>query len=203
MMRFLYRHPSFAGIFERPYRKGKVIRRRYQILGELGMGSYGIAYVANDLQTGRKVVVKQYRKTRGKGSELSFQWEADILTRLKHPQIPALYDTFLENGTPHLVMDYIEGETVETLIFEKGKTYTEREAFQLLRDVLAVVEYIHANNIVHRDLRIPNILLRDGTVFVIDFGLARFFGESVPHIETYVPEKSCGAIFIQKATFTR
>jgi serine/threonine protein kinase, bacterial len=189
MMRFLYRHPAIARLFERPYRKGKVIRRRYQIVAELGMGSYGIAYMANDLQTGRKVVVKQCRKTRGKESELSFQREADILMRLKHPQIPALYDMFLENGTPHLVMDYVEGETVEALIFEKGKTYTEREAFQLLRDVLAVVEYIHANHIVHRDLRIPNILLRDGTVFVIDFGLARFFGESVPHIETYVPEK--------------
>jgi serine/threonine-protein kinase len=189
MMRFLYRHPALARLFERPYRKGKVIRRRYQIVAELGMGSYGIAYVANDLQTGRKVVVKQCRKTRRKESELSFQREADILMRLKHPQIPSLYDTFLENGTPHLVMDYVQGETVEALIFEKGKTYTEREAFQLLRDVLAVVEYIHANNIVHRDLRIPNILLRDGTVFVIDFGLARFFGESVPHIETYVSEK--------------
>jgi serine/threonine-protein kinase len=189
MMRFLYRHPSFAGIFERPYRKGKVIRRRYQILGELGMGSYGIAYVANDLHTGRKVVVKQCRKTKGKESELSFHREADILRRLKHPQIPVLNDTFLENGTPHLVLDYVKGETVEALIFEKGKKYTEREAFQLLRDVLAVVEYIHANNIVHRDLRIPNILLRDGTVFVIDFGLARFFDESVDRPETYAPEK--------------
>ncbi len=116
MMRFLYHHPALARLFERPYRKGKVIRRRYQIIAELGMGSYGIAYVATDLQTGRKVVVKQCRKTKAKESELSLKREADILRRLNHPQIPALYDTFLENGIPHLVMDYIEGETVEALI---------------------------------------------------------------------------------------
>lgn len=177
--------------FDRHYKEGTLIRGRYQIVRELGVGSYGIAYVANDWETGRQVVIKQLRKTRRKMQEKiqSFQREAVILRRLQHPQIPALYETFIERGVPHLVMEYISGETIETLIFDKGKTYTEQESFQLLRDVLDVVEYIHANEIVHRDLRIPNILFRDGNVFIIDFGLARFFHEQIPHVETYVLEK--------------
>ncbi|SFA43697.1 serine/threonine protein kinase [Parageobacillus thermantarcticus] len=152
------------------------------------MGSYGIAYMASDLQTGRSVVVKQGR-TKRNVSGVVFQREAAILRRLQHPQIPKLYDMFVEKGIPHLVMEYIEGETVETLIFDKGYTYTEHQSFCLLRDVLEVVACIHAKGVVHRDLRIPNILLCDGVVFIIDFGLARFFGEPIPHLETYVLEK--------------
>ncbi|RDE31329.1 serine/threonine protein kinase [Parageobacillus thermoglucosidasius] len=187
-MRLPYFFSSFARLFERRYRKGHLFRQRYRIVEELGMGSYGIAYLANDLQTGRNVVVKQGRTRRNISGAL-FQREAAILRRLQHPQIPKWYDTFVEEGIPHLVMEYKEGDTVETLIFDKGHTYTEHQSFCLLRDVLEVVAYIHAKGVVHRDLRIPNILLCDGTVFIIDFGLARFFGEPIPHLETYVLEK--------------
>jgi serine/threonine-protein kinase len=189
MMRFSYFRPAIERLFERHYKKGTIIRNRYQIMNELGIGSYGITYIAKDLHTKKQVVIKQMRQTKRKTRMDSFQREADILKRLQHPQIPALYETFTERNVPHLVMEYISGDTIESLIFEKGKTYTERESFQLLRDVLTVVEYIHANGIVHRDLRIPNILFRDGKVFIIDFGLARFLHEQIPHIETYVLEK--------------
>lgn len=187
-MRLPYFFSSFARLFERRYQKGHLLRQRYRIIEEIGMGSYGIAYMASDLQTGRSVVVKQGR-TKRNGSGVAFQREAAILRRLQHPQIPKLYDMFVEKGIPHLVMEYIEGDTVETLIFDKGRTYTEHQSFCLLRDVLEVVAYIHAKGVVHRDLRIPNILLCGGAVFVIDFGLARFFGEPIPHLETYVLEK--------------
>ncbi|BAD75971.1 serine/threonine protein kinase [Geobacillus kaustophilus HTA426] len=143
------------------------------------MGSYGIAYKGRDLHTKRFVVVKQARRTKGEDGRRLLQREADLLARLRHPQIPRLYDRFVERGQPHLVMEYIEGETVEDLIFKRGVTYTEQAAFQLLRDVLMVVCHLHTLGIVHRDLRIPNIIWRNGTVFVIDFGLACRIGESV------------------------
>lgn len=152
---------------------------RYEIIEELGMGSYGIAYKGRDLHTKRFVVVKQARRTKGEDGRRLLQREADLLARLRHPQIPRLYDRFVERGQPHLVMEYIEGETVEDLIFKRGVTYTEQAAFQLLRDVLMVVCHLHTLGIVHRDLRIPNIIWRNGTVFVIDFGLACRIGESV------------------------
>ncbi|MCG6793967.1 serine/threonine-protein kinase [Geobacillus sp. YHL] len=179
MKRFFERHPFVSRWVDRPHRGGKVLLGRYEIIEELGMGSYGIAYKGRDLHTKRFVVVKQARRTKGEDGRRLLQREADLLARLRHPQIPRLYDRFVERGQPHLVMEYIEGETVEDLIFKRGVTYTEQAAFQLLRDVLMVVCHLHTLGIVHRDLRIPNIIWRNGTVFVIDFGLACRIGESV------------------------
>lgn len=188
-MHFSYFRQFIERLCERRYPTGTVLRGRYQVVRELGMGSYGITYVAMDLQTNTQVVVKQMRTVKKKTRIESFAREANILQRLEHPQIPALYETFIEHGVPHLVMEYIDGDTVESLIFEKGKMYTEKEAFELLKRVLTVVQYIHENGVVHRDLRIPNILLKNGHVYVIDFGLARFLYEQIPHLDTYTLEK--------------
>jgi serine/threonine-protein kinase len=174
-------HWLCAGIkdfLERPYQAGKIINHRYRIENCLGMGSYGITYIACDIVTNQYVVLKQMRKTKRNKGTFSFQREAQILKMLKHPRIPELYDSFMIKDIPHLVMELISGKTVEDLIFKEGKTFTERESFQLLKDILAIVQYIHQNGIVHRDLRIPNIILNDGNVYIIDFGLARFLTES-------------------------
>ncbi|WJQ01784.1 serine/threonine-protein kinase [Geobacillus stearothermophilus] len=179
MKRFFERHPFVSRWVDRPHRGGKVLLGRYEIIEELGMGSYGIAYKGRDLHTKRFVVVKQARRTKGEDGRRLLQREADLLARLRHPQIPRLYDRFVERGQPHLVMEYIEGETVEDLIFKRGVTYTEQAAFQLLRDVLMVVCHLHTLGIVHRDLRIPNIIWRNGTAAIIDFGLACRIGEPV------------------------
>ncbi|MEB3751562.1 serine/threonine protein kinase [Geobacillus icigianus] len=178
MKRFMERHPLVARWFDRPHRSGEIVHRRYEVIEELGMGSYGIAYKGRDHDTGRLVVIKQARRTKGEDGRRLLQREAEMLARLRHPQIPMLHDRFVERGQPYLVMEYIDGETVEDHIFHRGVTYTERTAFRLLLDVLDVVRFIHALGIVHRDLRIPNIIWRGGTVFVIDFGLACYIGES-------------------------
>lgn len=162
---------------EKPYREGTVVNGRYTIEARLGEGSYGITYVARDEETNQLVVVKQMKRTKTKKRIASFEREALMLRKLNHPQIPKLYDMFDVRGIPHLVMEYIDGDTIETLIFEKKQTYGEKEAFSLLADVLRVVQYIHAHGIVHRDLRIPNIVFRNGIVYVLDFGLARFLYE--------------------------
>ncbi len=164
-------------LFQKPYREGTVVNGRYVIETQLGEGSYGVAYVARDEQTTERVVLKQMKRTKRKKRRASFEREALILKQLDHPQIPKLYDSFETNNVPHLVMEYIEGDTIEMLIFDKKQTYGEKEAFSLLSDVLPVIQYIHAKQIVHRDLRIPNIVFRDGIVYVLDFGLARFLHE--------------------------
>ncbi|WP_066324609.1 serine/threonine protein kinase [Anoxybacteroides amylolyticum] len=188
-MCFSYISRFVERLCERRYRSGMMLSGRYEIMRELGMGSYGIAYVAFDKQTNKKVVIKQMRTIRKKQIKESFLREAAILQHLSHPQIPSLYETFLERGVMHLVMEYIDGETVESLIFEAGKMYTEQEALVVLQRVLEIVQFIHEKGIVHRDLRIPNILLKNDRVYIIDFGLARFLGEKTPLIDTYPLEK--------------
>ncbi|RAK18450.1 serine/threonine-protein kinase [Anoxybacillus vitaminiphilus] len=178
MKRWSWLYAGIERFFERPYRAGKLINRRYRIENCLGMGSYGITYIACDIVTNQYVVLKQMRKTKRNKGAFSFQREAQILNMLKHPRIPKLYDSFIIKDIPHLVMELISGKTVEDLIFKEGKTFTERESFQLLMDILAIVQYIHQNGIVHRDLRIPNVIIKEGNAYIIDFGLARFLTES-------------------------
>lgn len=179
MKRLFERHPLIARWFDRPHRNGTILHGRYEVIEELGMGSYGIAYKGRDHLTGRLVVIKQARRTKGEDGRRLLRREADVLAHLRHPQIPRLYDRFVERGQPHLVMEYIDGETVEDRIFKLEAKYTEQEAFRLLKEVLEVVRHVHAFGIVHRDLRIPNIIWRDGTVAIIDFGLACRIGEPV------------------------
>ncbi|MDC0701668.1 MULTISPECIES: serine/threonine protein kinase [Priestia] len=178
MFKYLYRW-----LVDRPFKKGKVICGRYEIIGVLGMGSYGITYVANDIVQQKKVVVKQLRKTKQRTSQglKSYDYEAKLLSQLNHPQIPSLYEAIETDEGCFLVMELIQGKTFEDLIFEEKCVYTEEQALNILLNILDVVSAIHEQGIVHRDLRIPNIIDVNGTIYVIDFGLARFLGD---HEET-------------------
>jgi len=178
MFKYLYRW-----LVDRPFKKGKVICGRYEIIDVLGMGSYGITYVANDIVQQKKVVVKQLRKTKQRTSQglKSYHYEAKLLSQLNHPQIPSLYEAIETDEGCFLVMELIQGKTFEDLIFEEKCVYTEEQALNILLNILDVVSAIHEQGIVHRDLRIPNIIDVNGTIYVIDFGLARFLGD---HEET-------------------
>ncbi|MGR6340040.1 serine/threonine protein kinase [Priestia megaterium] len=178
MFKYLYRW-----LVDRPFKKGKVICGRYEIIDVLGMGSYGITYVANDIVQQKKVVVKQLRKTKQRTSQglKSYHYEAKLLSQLNHPQIPSLYEAIKTDEGCFLVMELIRGKTFEDLIFEEKCVYTEEQALNILLNILDVVFAIHEQGIVHRDLRIPNIIDVNGTIYVIDFGLARFLGD---HEET-------------------
>ena len=169
----------FSALFERPLKPDTLISGRFKISCLIGKGSYGLTYKAKDLQTDRTVVVKQLRKRkRHKPDEVHYFWqEADFLQQFHHPSIPQLLAAFEEDSVPFLVMDYIEAPNFEELIFNKNKVYTEEETFSILLDVIDVIQYFHKQGIVHRDLRIPNILWDGTSVYVIDFGLARVLGD--------------------------
>lgn len=165
-------------LVDRPFKKGTVICERYEIINILGMGSYGITYVASDIVQQKEVVIKQLRKTKQRTPQglKSFHYEAKLLSQLDHPQIPSLYEAVEIDEGCFLVMELIQGKTFEDLIFEEKCVYTEEKALVILLDILEVVSAIHEQGIVHRDLRIPNIIDVNGTIYVIDFGLARFLG---------------------------
>ncbi|WP_310259024.1 serine/threonine protein kinase [Fictibacillus barbaricus] len=162
--------------FDRPIKTGRLIQQRYSIIEVLGMGSYGITYLALDRKTNTKIVLKQLRTTKARTTSglRSFQRESNILQTLQHKRIPHLLDVFENKNGHFIVMEWIQGETFEDLIFRNGYTYTELDTIRILLDLLAIVETFHEKGIIHRDLRIPNIIERNGELHIIDFGLACF-----------------------------
>ncbi len=75
------------------------------------------------------------------------------------------------------VMEYMPGKNFEDYIFSDGHVYTEREVFKILYEILEIVSVFHSKGIIHRDLRIPNILMKENEISIIDFGLAKLKGE--------------------------
>ncbi|MGC5775365.1 serine/threonine protein kinase [Paenibacillus pabuli] len=162
---------------DRPRRKGTMIAGRYTIHALLGMGSYGLTYLCTDEQTGRDVALKESKPSKGKLAARLLAREADVMNRMDHPAIPDLLDSFTYRGRRYIVIEYIQGETLEQYIFEQGRTYAQRECLELVSRLLTPIAHVHEQGFIHGDVRIPNVILRNGQVHLIDFGLARRMGE--------------------------
>lgn len=157
--------------FETPYQFQKII----------GKGSYGVAFLLVHKDTGVRYVLKRMRaKHRGDNRQkLKFYQEITMLKKLGLPNVPkVLYEGEIE-GIPFYIMDFIDGNTFEQEIFNEGKTFSLKQSFIILEKLFEVVIKIHDKNIVHRDLRIPNILIKDDTIYIIDFGLASYINSDV------------------------
>ena len=151
---------------------------KYQVIGTLGRGSMGVVYKARDPEIGREVAVKTLRKilsTQYRDADAAlerFRTEARSAGNLRHPNIVAIFEANRENDTPYLVMDYIEGESLDLLISRFGKI-PPRRALHFFSQIAAALDYAHSKGVIHRDIKPSNILV-DGndTVFVLDFGVA-------------------------------
>ena len=178
-------------LFDRPFKSGLHIHERYRIEEVLGMGSYGITYLALDIYTHEIIVLKQLRNTKAKTESglRSFQKESQILKALQHQQVPKLLDAFQNEQGFFIAMEWIRGNTFEDLIFRDHHTYSETETIGLLLELLNIIECFHQKGIIHRDLRIPNIIQRDGKLIVIDFGLACYLSEKEIQDPDDHPEK--------------
>lgn len=169
-----------SDILERPIKDGSTLNGRYKILQFIAKGSYGMAYKAIDLKSDHLVVVKQFRKRKKKARKGLLERETRMLNALDHPAIPKCVDVFEKGEQSFLIMELVEGQNVEELIFYKGKRFNEKESILIFLEVLRIIQYIHEKGIIHRDLRLPNILISDKQVSIIDFGLAVFLNEKDP-----------------------
>ncbi|WP_428911700.1 serine/threonine protein kinase [Niallia sp. Krafla_26] len=159
---------------DKPVKKGMVLNDRYKVLRVIGTGSYGIVYLCKELTTKENIVVKQLRpsKRRNKKEVEMFEKEISVLHMLNHPNIPRLYETFSSDSCPFYAMSFIEGDNLEDQIFYNKKMFNEKESLHILAQLLELIHYLHEKDIYHRDLRIPNLLLKNKEIFLIDFGLS-------------------------------
>lgn len=169
-------------IFDKPFHKKEIIAYRYKILRNIGTGSYGLVYQCLDLITKEIKVLKQLRPSRSrfKNEVKLFEQEIAVMRHLNHKNMPTLYDAFSINRDFFYVMNYIEGENLEKQIFEHNKMFDEKHSLLFLERLLELVHVLHQKNIYHLDLRIPNIILNNDEVKLIDFGLAKMANTEDP-----------------------
>ena len=162
-----------------------VLAGRYRIIRQLGQGGMGSVWLAEDTKLdGFKVAIKMLPSVLVNNKRAYAQVKAEALVSLKlsHPNIATVRAFEEENGNPFLVMDYIDGQTLDDYLAEKGKL-TEEETVKLLKPVAAALDYAHTQGVVHRDVKPGNVMIRkDGVPFVLDFGIAREIQETMTRV---------------------
>jgi len=158
---------------------------RYEILGELGRGAMGIVYKARDPNIDRLVAIKMISPEAGldpsRAKELRerFQREARAAGRLSHPNIITIYDSAEEQGRAYLVMEFVEGKPLDSMIKE-GHLFSLEDVASIGTQVAHALDYAHQHGIVHRDIKPANIMMTTaGISKVADFGIARITETSV------------------------
>lgn len=164
---------------------GECLQQRYRILQRIGGGGMGTVYLAEDERLeGRRCAIKEMSPAvlASEDREWSieaFRQEAQLLAQLRHPGLTAVTDFFPDSGNWYLVMDYVAGETLEERLSKQpGRRFTVDEALRVTQQLLDVLIYLHSqpSQVIFRDLKPSNVMCTpDGTIKLIDFGIARFF----------------------------
>lgn len=162
---------------------GTVIEGKYEILKEIGRGGMSVVYLAMDKRLNKQWAVKEIRKkSNGKNDEIivnSLLAEANMMKKLDHPALPRIVD-IIDNGvTIYVVMDYIEGESLDKILKEYG-TQPEEMVISWAKQLCDALSYLHSRKppIIYRDMKPANVMLKpEGNVKIIDFGIAREYKE--------------------------
>lgn len=172
-----------------------LLKDRYRALRKLGQGGFGRTFLAcdEDIPSKPKCVIKQlsisaFNNESAQKAKQLFQQEAIRLDQLgQHPQIPALLAYFEYNGLLYVVQDWIEGQNLLEELRQKG-AYTEAQIWQLLRELVPVLQFVHQRQVIHRDIKPANIMRRqsDRTPILIDFGIAKQIDRNTDQTGTIV-----------------
>lgn len=162
---------------------GTVIDGKYEILKEIGRGGMSIVYLAMDKRLNKQWAVKEIRKKgSGKNDEVvvnSLLAEANMMKKLDHPSLPRIVD-IIDNGiTIYVVMDYIEGESLDKILSEYG-AQPEELVVNWAKQLCDALSYLHSQkpSIIYRDMKPANVMLKpEGNIKIIDFGIAREYKE--------------------------
>ena len=157
---------------------GDILQNRYRIVSPLGQGGMGAVYRAWDARLNTAVAVKEMIPDPHANPQVlaaaraQFQREAQTLANLSHPNLPRVTDYFSLAGNEYLVMDLVEGETLQDSLDQSGgQPLDEAQVLKWTRQLLDALEYCHAHGIIHRDIKPANVRLTpEGRAVLVDFG---------------------------------
>ncbi|HLK32615.1 MAG TPA: protein kinase, partial [Terriglobales bacterium] len=154
---------------------------KYDVLDVIGRGGMGVIYKGIDPGIGRIVAIKMMTGGFAENPELlqRFYREAQSAGKLQHPNIVTIYDLGVQDGNPYLVMEFLEGESLEAAIKNRRPLLLE-DKLNIVIQICDGLGYAHQRHIIHRDVKPANVmLLKDGGVKIVDFGIARVGGENM------------------------
>ena len=158
---------------------GTVIDGKYEILKEVGRGGMSTVYLAADIRVNKFWAVKEInKKVVGSNKTIvvnTLLAEANMLKRMDHSALPKIVDIFDNGVTIYVVMDYVEGESLDKVLKDYG-AQPEKKVINWVIQIANALSYLHSQNppIIYRDMKPANVMLQpDGTIKIIDFGIAR------------------------------
>ena len=169
---------------------GTILQGRYQVEAPIGIGGMSVVYRGRDLRfkdVVRYCAIKEMAQSAPDSQTRllnlkNFQREAGLLATLQHPAIPKVYDFFEENGKVYLVLEFIPGKDLETVLEEHGKPLDEERVARWALQICDVLSYLHNHKpepIVFRDMKPSNVMVvGDDRIVLIDFGIARTLNRS-------------------------
>ena len=155
---------------------------KYDVEGVIGRGGMGVVYKAVDSQIGRYVAIKMITSDGDESLIARFKSEARSTGSLQCPNIVTVYDVGEQDGNPYLVMQFLEGPSLESML-KKGTALTLPECLGIVIDVCTGLGYAHQRGVIHRDIKPANIIvlqdgINDGMAVIVDFGIARIVGDT-------------------------
>lgn len=162
---------------------GDIIEGKYEILKQIGKGGMSVVYLAMDNRLNKQWAVKEIYKTgSGKNNEViinSLLSEANLMKKLDHPALPRIVDIIDNDVTIYVVMDYIEGESLDKVLLQYGPQ-AEEIVVEWAKQLCDALSYLHMQKppIIYRDMKPANVMMKpEGNLKVIDFGIAREYKE--------------------------
>ena len=166
----------------------------YEIKSIIGKGGMSTVYLAEHKRLHTRWAMKEVRKQQG--TRFDFLAESNILKRLQHPMLPRIVDIFEDRDCIYIVEDFVDGITLDGLLKQQKKV-DEPQGLQWLRDLCGVLTYLHGQRphpIIYRDMKPSNIMLQpDGSLKLIDFGIAREYKQESNADTTYIGTKGYAA----------
>lgn len=155
---------------------GKLLDNRYEILERIGTGGMAVVFKGRDHRLNRLVAIKILKDDLAKDAEFRrrFHDESQAVAMLSHPNIMAVYDVSRSEQVEYIVMELIDGITLKQYMQRKGGPLSWKESLHFITQIMKALSHAHGRGIIHRDIKPQNIMvLRDGSIKVTDFGIAR------------------------------